>query len=163
MTRYYYGVVVVSILIVLVTTSLGWCGAQQENQGVLANSKIKKNIFPKVFRDIKRTLPKELRQCPIVVTDIKLLKTESDAATEDWTVNICQETKVYCVQAYWLKGSYLESVKSKEEVLARQKAIWETAKKIGNEEEWRDTLFYIDEIEAMKQSEKGKIENEGRQ
>lgn len=155
MNRYYCGVAVFAILMVLLTISLGWCGAQQENQSVLANSKIKKNIFPKVFRDIQKTLPKQLRKCPIVVTDIKLLKAGNDSA-EDWTVNICQETRVYFVYTYWLKGLYGHIVKSKEEQFAKEKKIWEAAKKHEDEEYWRDVLFYLDEFEAMDQAEKNK-------
>ncbi|GEM_PF-6183085 len=152
MTRYYCEVAVFAILIILLTTSLGWCSAPQENQSVLANSKIKKNIFPKVFRDIKKTLPKELKKCPIVVTDIKLLKAGNDSA-EDWTVDICQETKVYFVYTYWLKGFYGHIVKPKEEQFTKEKEIWDGSKKLGYEETWRKALFYVDEIEAMNQSE----------
>ena len=148
MTRYYCGLAVFAILIILFTISLGWCGAKQENQGVLANSKIKKNIFPKVFRDIKKTLPNQLKKCPIIVTDIKFLKAGNDSA-EDWTVNICQETKVYFVYTYLLKGFYGHIVKPKEEEFSEEKKFWDAAKKFGHEETWRKALFYVDEIEAM--------------
>ena len=148
MIRYYCEVAVLAILIVLFTASLGWCRAQHENQDVLANSKIKKNIFPKIFRDIKKTLPNQLKKCPIIVSDIKLLKAGNDSA-EDWTVNLCQETRVFFVYDYSLKGFYLYIVKPKEEQFAKEKEIWNAAKKFGDEEIWQKTLFYVDEIEAM--------------
>ncbi|HQO58826.1 MAG TPA: hypothetical protein PLT76_08935 [Candidatus Omnitrophota bacterium] len=127
-----------------------WCNTQRDNQNVLVNSKIKENFFPIVFREIKKTLPKQLKKCPIIVADIKLLKAGNDRA-EDWTVDICQETKVYFVYAYWLKGSYLCIVKPKGEQFVKEKEIWDAAKKFGDEETWRKALFYVDEIETMEQ------------
>lgn len=152
MDRYYWGVVVF-VLILLFTPSFGRCNVQQENQDVLIKSKIKKDIFPEVFRDIKKALPKQLKKCPIIVTDIKFLKAGNDNA-EDWTVNICQETKVYFVYAYLLKGFYGHIVKPKEEQFAKEKEIWDAAKKFGDEETWRKALFYVDEIEAMNENKK---------
>ena len=123
----------------------------QQDQGVLATSKINKNIFPNVFRDIKRTLPNHLRKCQIIVADIKFLKAGNDTA-EEWTVSICQETKVYFVYAYWLKSFCGHTVRPKEEQFAKEKEIWDAAKKLGDEKTWRKALFYVDEIEAMNQS-----------
>ncbi|MFA5060644.1 MAG: hypothetical protein WC676_08485 [Candidatus Omnitrophota bacterium] len=120
------------------------------NLDVLSQSKIKKSSFKQVFNDIKKTLPKELKKCPIAVTDIKLLKAGNDSA-EDWTINICQETKVYFVYGYLLKGYYGYVVKPKEEQFAKEKKLWDATKKFKDEETWRKALFYVDEIDAMEE------------
>ena len=148
MNYYHYRKFFIATFILLSMTSLG-LSAQYKNQSVLVNSKIKNNAFGKIFKDIKKTLPRNLRRCSMIVKDIDLVKIESGASMEDWVINICRETRIYCVQAYWLKGSYFVSVKPKNEVLARQRSIWNTAKESGNEDLWEDSLFYIDEIKAM--------------
>ncbi len=153
MARYYCGIAVFAILIVLFTTSSGRCDVQRENQGVLAESKIKKSSFKKVFRDIQKTLPKQLRKCPIVVTNIKLLKRENGGVAEDWTVDICQETKVYFISTFHPKG-YFCTVVPKEEQFAHEKKLWNAVKDDDDAAEWRATLFHIDEIEAIDQGEK---------
>lgn len=154
MARYYCGAAVFAILIALFTTSLGWCDMQQENQNVLVNSKIKKSSFKKIFQDIKKTLPKELRQCPIVVTDVKLLKQKNGGVAEDWTVNICQETKDYFISTFHPKGYFCEVV-LKEDQFAHEKKLWNAVKNDTDADEWRAALFYVDEIEATDQDEFG--------
>lgn len=122
--------------------------AQPEDRSILNESKIKTKSFNKVFRDIKKTLSKESKKCPIEVTDVKLLKSKDGGVAEDWTVSICEETKVYLVTTFHPKGYYV-SVIPKEEALAQDIKYWRAAKKFGTEETWRDTMIYIDEIEAM--------------
>jgi len=148
MTRYYYGAVVFVILIGLFITSFGWCSAQPLDQDILNESKIKKSSFKKVFQEIKKTLPKELNQCSIVVTDIRLLKSEKDSVAENWTVEVCQDKREYFVSTYNPKG-YFCTVTPKEKVFSVEKAFWNAAKKDGTEEKERGKFFYIDELEAM--------------
>ena len=62
-------------IIMFFAISLGCC-VNLKDQNVLANSKIKEKSFKKVFREIKKTLPRELRKCQIEVVDIKLLKND---------------------------------------------------------------------------------------
>ena len=146
MFHYYCRVSIFFVMVFLFTTSLGYC-AKLVDQSVLIGSKIKEKSFKKVFRDIKKTLPKELRKCQIEVIDIKLLKDEDRGVGENWTVEVCQYIKKeYLVTTIHPKGYYC-TVISKEEALSQDKRYWEAAKKFGTEEVWRDTIMYIDEIE----------------
>ena len=153
MIRYYCGVAVFTILIVLFTPSFGRCSVQRENQEVLAFSKIRKKNIKQVLNDIKRTLPKQLKECPIIVTDIKLLKQEDERVWEDWTVDVCQEKKIYFIDTYAPKR-YCCTVMTKEEALIKEKPIWKAAKKHADEEYWRNKLPHIADLEAMDQIEK---------
>lgn len=128
-------------------TSAGWSNNQYESQDILTTSIIRKKAIPKVFRDIKKTLPQKLKKCPVVVVDIRLLEAGDDRA-EDWTINVCQEKRTFFVYAYSLKGSYFCIVKSKEEQFTKEQGIWNAAKKSGDEKIWQKALFYIDEIES---------------
>ena len=147
MFHYLYKVIFFVTVIIMSTASLG-ISDQYENQDILANSKIKEKSFKKVFGDIKKTLPKELRKCQIEVIDIKLLKNEGSGVGENWTVKVCQDTKEYLVTTFHPKGYYCNVI-PKEEALAKEKRLWE-----GDKETWRNALYYIDEIEAMDQSNK---------
>src|SRR3989338_665895 len=155
MTRNYCVAVVFAILIVLFMPSLGRCNVQQENQDVLANSKIKKNVFEKVFRDIKKTLPEHLKKCPIIVTDItfRQRKYKYNNIAEEWTVDVCQERKVYFIVDESPYGGHY-TVEPKEERMAREKKIWDAVKNDDKDGEWRSTLFYVDQLEAMDRDEK---------
>lgn len=125
-------------------------GTELMNQDILTQSKIKKSSIKKVLDDIKKTLPKELKKCQIVVTDIKLLKREKESVAENWIIEVCQDTKEYFVSTYHPKG-YFCTVTPKEKVISFEKAFWNAAKKDGTEEQDRGKFFYIDEIEAMSQ------------
>lgn len=155
MIRCYYGVVVLAFFLILVTPTLGSGNVQQENQRVLTESKIKKSSIKKALQDIKKTLSGELRNCPIEVIDVKLLKyDESDGDVgENWTVKVCQDEKEYLITTFHPKGYYC-TVVPKQEQLAKEIKTWNAAKKHNDEDYWRDVLFYIDEIEAMDKNEK---------
>ena len=158
MVHYHYRVIFFAIVIILFTASLG-VSKQYENQSILSESKIKKKSFKKgIVRRIKKTLSKELRKCPVVITNIKLFRAADEFnVDEEWTVDICQEIKVYFVStSTWPKGYWIDSVELKKERIAREKKILNVAKKLGTEEAWRDDLFYIDEIEAINHNEKEK-------
>lgn len=149
MTRYYCGVAVFAILIVLFTTSSGRCSVQQENQDVLANSKIKKNSFKKeIMQRIKKTLPKDLRKCSIVVTDVKLLRADDEFnLAEEWTVNVCQETKVYFVSTSTSpKGYWVNSVTTREEQFALEKKTLKEWKAFLDDEKFTKGFYYFEEI-----------------
>lgn len=147
MTRYYWGVTVFIFLTAPFTTSFGWCNAKLDNQNVLTESKIKKSSFKKIVREIKNTLPKELRKCPVVVTKIKLLREKDEFnVDEEWMVDVCQTKKFYFVSTSdWPKGYWVDSVELKEERVSREKRMLSIAKKLGTTEEWRDDFFYIDD------------------
>ena len=149
MTRYCYGAAVFAILIALFTTSLGWCGMQQENQDVLSKSKIKKNSFKKgILRDIKKTLPKELRKCPILVTTVKLLRVNDELnLAEEWTVDVCQKETIYYVRTYdWPKG-YNYIVRPRDERIAKEKELLKSTKDwLYDDENYRKEFFYLEEI-----------------
>ncbi len=149
MTRYYCGAAILAALMVLLVANWGLCSVPQENQEVLSKSKIKKNEFSRIFRNIRKTLPDQSKKCPIIVSGINFLQAGNDNA-EDWTVNVCEETKSFFVYAYLLKGAYLCIVKPKGEQFEKEKKIWDAAKKSGDEATWRKALFYIDEIERLK-------------
>ena len=147
MTRYYCGAAVFAILIVLFTPSLGRCNVQQENQSVFATSKIRKSVFGKILQDIKKTLPEQLKKCPIVVTDIifRQRKYKYNSIAEEWTVDICQGRRVYFIIDESPYGSHY-TVEPKEERMEREKKIWDTVKNDDEDGEWRATLFYADEF-----------------
>lgn len=147
MFHYFYKVIFFVIAIIMSTASLG-ISEQYENQSVLANSKIKEKSFKKVFRDIKKFLPSDLRKCQIEVIDIKLLKNEKSGVGENWTVKVCQDTKEYLVTTFYPKGYYCNVI-PKEEALMKEKRLWD-----GDKETWRNALYYIDELEAMDQEGK---------
>ncbi len=162
MIRYYCGATVFAILMLLFTVSLGWCSAPQENQGVLSDSKIKKNSFKKeIIKRIKKSLPKDLRQCSIVVTDIKLLRADDEFnLAEEWTVNVCQEKIIYYVRMYdWPKG-YDYSVKPREERIIQEKqALKSTKDWLYDDENYRKQFFYLEEI--LTDEELRKIRGQG--
>jgi hypothetical protein len=137
---FYFRVNFLVAIILLAMPSLG--GAELMNQDVLAQSKIKESSFKQIFNDIKKTLPKELKHCPILVANIKLLKQKNGGVAEDWTVNICQETRAYFVSNLHPKGYFCEVV-PREDQLAHEMKIWNAAKKDGDEDYWRKILFYV--------------------
>lgn len=142
---------IINFVIIMVFLSTGLLeAAESMNQNILAESKIKKSSFKRAFKEIKKTLPQELKKCQIIVKNIKFLNADKDSA-EEWAVDVCEEKKVYFVYGYLLKGYSGLVVKLKEEQFAKEKEIWTGAKKFGDEETWRKTLFYFDEIEAMSQ------------
>lgn len=141
----------VSILGAVILLSMSPMGdAEHMNPDVIGQSKIKKSSFKQIFNDIKKTLPKKMRRCPMVVTKIKLLKEENDGVAEDWTIDVCRETKVYLVSTFQPKGYYCDVI-LKEEALTQEIKYWEAAKRHGDEDFWRESLLYVDEIEAMSQ------------
>lgn len=149
MTRYYCGLAVFAILILLFTKSLGWCGAQQENQGVLADSKIKRDSFKReIIQRIKKILPKHLRKCSIVVTDIKLLRADDEFnVAEEWTVDACQETKVYFVSTSTSpKGYWVNSVTTREEQFILEKKTLREWKAFLDDEKFTKGFYYFEEI-----------------
>lgn len=149
MIRNYCGAVAFAIFIVLFTTSLGWCSAPQENEGVLADSKIKKNSFKKeIIKRIKKSLSEDLRKCPIVVTNIKLLRADDEYnLAEEWTVNACQEKITYFVRMYDWPERYDYSVKPREDRIAQEKqALKSTKDWLYDDENYRKQFFYLEEI-----------------
>ncbi|MCK5215178.1 MAG: hypothetical protein KAR05_07495 [Candidatus Omnitrophica bacterium] len=123
MARYYFRVNFLTIMIILFTASLGYSATYNINQDVLKNSKIKKKSLKKqIFRRIIKTLPKEVKKCPIVVTDIafRQRKSEYNSVAEEWTVDICQEAKVYFIIDESPYGGYY-TVEPKEARKAREK------------------------------------------
>jgi len=153
MAQHHYRTILFVIMIMLFTPSLAMSN-QYQNQTVLSESKIKKKGFQKeIIQRIKKALPKELRKCSVVVTSIKLFKADDEFnVDEEWTVDICQQRRIYFVStSTWPKGYWIDSVESKEERITREKKLLDVAKKLGTEETWREDLFYIDEIKAMEQ------------
>jgi len=151
MTKYYNKVILITMIIVLSTPTLG-ASNQFENQDVLTESKVKKKSFKKIFKYIKKTLPKESRKCQIEIVDIKLLKDDKSGIGENWTVKICEDVREYLVTTFYPKGYYC-NVMTKEDALAKEKRLWDSDKKFGGNV-WTNSLYYIDELEAMDQSEK---------
>ncbi|MBF0523402.1 MAG: hypothetical protein HQL24_10165 [Candidatus Omnitrophica bacterium] len=149
MIRYHYGGAVCATLIVLLMTSLGWCGVQQENQGILAGSRIKKNSFKKeIVQRIKKTLPERLKKCSIVVTNIKLLRADDEFnVAEEWTIDTCQEAKVYFVSTSTSpKGYWINSVTTREERFALEKKTLREWKAFLNDEKFTKGFYYLEEI-----------------
>ena len=151
MVRYYFGLVFLVALLGLLTASLGWCSVQKENQSVLMKSKISSRYQKGILQRIKQALPRNLKSCSIAVVDIIFLQREYKypSAAEEWTVNVCQEKRVYFVADESPKGKYY-TITPKEERLAKEKKIWDTVRNDDKDGEWRATLFYIDEIESIK-------------
>jgi len=149
---YYFRVNLVVIVILLTTSSFG--GAELMNPDVLSQSRIKKISFKQILNDIKKTLPKELRKCSIVVTDIAFLQREYKYPNiaEEWTIDVCQEKKVYFIADESPKGKYY-TVTPGGKRLNKEKEIWNAVKNDDDDGEWRATLFYINKIEAMSQRE----------
>ena len=145
---HYFKINFLVIVILLATSSSG--GADLMNLNILSRSKVKESSFKQILNDIKKTLPKELRQCAILVTDIRLLKRENNNVAENWTVEVCQDKREYFVSTYHPKG-YFCTVTPKEKVFAFEKVFWNTAKKDGTEEKNKMQFFYIDELEGMEQ------------
>lgn len=122
---------------------------QQENQGVLADSKIKKSSFKReIVQRIKKTLLKHLRKCSIVVTDIKLLRADDEFnVAEEWTVDVCQETKVYFVSTSTSpKGYWVNSVTTREERFALEKKTLREWKAFLDDEKFTKGFYYSEEI-----------------
>jgi len=123
-------------------------GKKQENQSILSESKIKKKSYRKVFREIKKTLREELKECTINVIKIKILKHKNEFSAEEWSVDICTERKDYVIDTFHPKGYFL-AVFEKLKIFEKEKKMWKTIKKLGSQEKWRDGLLYFDELEAM--------------
>ena len=150
---HYFRVYLFVFVALLATSSLG--GAELMNPDILSQSKVKKSSFKQILNDIKKTLPKELRKCSIVVTDIKLLKHENERVWEDWTIDICQETRVYYIDTFTPKGYYC-TVMLKEEAFAKEKKNWDVVKKSGSLDLWinGNAFPHIDELKVLDQTEK---------
>lgn len=142
-----------SVVILLIFASFG--GAELINSDVLAQSKIKKSSFKQIFRDINKMLPSKLRKCSIIVTNINLLKSENGRVWEDWTVKVCEEQRIYYIDTFTPKGEC--SVMPKDEAMAKERNIWDAAKKHRDESFWINKLPHIGEI----MNEKGRREDGG--
>jgi hypothetical protein len=149
MIRNYCGTVVFAILIVLFTVSLGWCSSPQENQAVLVESKIKKSSFKKeIIKRIKKSLPERLRKCPVIVTDVKLLRADDEFnVAEEWTVDTCQEKQVYFVSTSTSpKGYWVNNVTTREEQFALEKKTLREWRALLDDEKFTKGFYYFDEI-----------------
>ncbi len=142
----YFKVNFLVFVILFTTPSLG--GAELMKQDVLAQSKIKKSSFKKVFNEIKKILSKEFKKCSIIVTDIKLIRADDELnVAEEWTVDICREKKVYFVSSStWPEGYWINNVITREERFAWEKQLLKKTIFWIDDKDYTKDFYYFNEI-----------------
>ena len=137
------------IIIVILFSSSSVSSSPQVDQGILVYSKIKKNSFKKeILRRIKKTLPKNSRRCLFIVSDIKLLRANDEFnVAEEWTIDICQQTKVYFVStSTWPKGYWVNNVTTRDERFFWEKDLLKKTASWIHDKNYTKDFYYFEEI-----------------
>lgn len=141
------------VLVLFVVDVTAGRSEQVTDSAVLAKSTIKSNYKKDILKRIRNSLSKESKKNAIFLQNVQSLKrgdiNSSDA--EEWTVVAGNEKMVFFIVNESPKGVYY-TVIPKQKRFAKEKEIWDAVKNEKNEKsrkEWRDVLFYINEIETL--------------
>jgi hypothetical protein len=144
--------------LILIILTLEGCASFSEinsqglDQGVLAESRIEDRFKKGIIWKINKILPKKLKKCPIIITNVKVLRPNDDFyKAEEWTAKICQKEKVYFINkvshervTYSNRIAYI--VMTREEKFEMEKAGLKKSFVFLDDEEFKKGFYYLEEI-----------------